>query len=47
MAGCSAAEDGVMGPNDEPLHAPSGMLGGFSETPWARRISQDMKVAGE
>ncbi len=26
---------------------PSGMLGGFSETPWARRISQDLKAAGE
>ena len=26
---------------------PSGMLGGFSETPWARRISQDLKVESE
>ena len=26
---------------------PSGMLGGFSETPWARRISQDLKATGE
>ena len=26
---------------------PSGMLSGFSETPWARRISQDLKAAGE
>ena len=24
---------------------PGGMLGGFSETPWARRISQELKVA--
>ena len=23
---------------------PSGMLGGFSETPWARRISEDVKA---
>lgn len=26
---------------------PSGMLGGFSETPWARLISQDMIAASE
>ena len=26
---------------------PSGMLGGFSETPWARRISQGLKATGE
>ena len=26
---------------------PSGMLGGFSETPWARRITQDLKAASE
>ena len=26
---------------------PSGMLGGFSETPWARRIGQDMKATPE
>ena len=26
---------------------PSGMLGGFSETPWARRVSQDLKAVGE
>ena len=26
---------------------PSGMLGGFSETPWARRIRQDMQASAE
>ena len=26
---------------------PSGMLGGFSETPWARRISQELKAGDE
>ena len=26
---------------------PSGMLGGFSETPWARRIGQDLKATPE
>ncbi len=26
---------------------PSGMLGGFSETPWARRISQDLEATGK
>ena len=26
---------------------PSGMLGGFSETPWARRISQDLKATAD
>ena len=26
---------------------PSGMLGGFSETPWARRISRDLKATAD
>lgn len=44
----------IQAPKEEPwgqktsrFILPSGMLGGFSETPWARRISQDMQASAE
>ena len=44
----------VQPPKEEPwglttsrFMLPSGMLGGFSETPWARRISQDLQASAE
>ena len=44
----------VQAPKEEPwgqktsrFMLPSGMLGGFSETPWARRISQDVQASAE
>ena len=44
----------VQAPKEEPwgqktsrFMLPSGMLGGFSETPWARRVSQDMQASAE
>ena len=44
----------VQAPKEEPwgqttsrFMLPSGMLGGFSETPWARRISQDIQASSE
>ena len=44
----------VQPPKEEPwgqttsrFMLPSGMLGGFSQTPWARLISQDLQASGE